>query len=132
MDCSETESFYSINEKIGSEEPIADDIDKVQRTGRKRKGRKRTRKRLPEAGQSFGIGSSSILEGRSGRQEPLLQLAVDIVQYDATIPEAGNSDLDYDDQVPLLLADAFSREEAGAAVVVDEQPINLYGAPRQF
>ena len=129
MDCSETESFYSINEKIGSEEPIADDIDKVQRTGRKRKGRKRTRKR-PEEAQSFGIGSSSILEGRSGRQEPL-QLAVDIVQYDATIPEAGN-DLDYDDQVPLLLADAFSsREEAGAAVV-DEQPINLYGAPRQF
>ena len=27
VDCSESEEFYSINEKIGSEEPIADDND---------------------------------------------------------------------------------------------------------
>ena len=61
---------------------------------------------------SFGVGSASI-QSRNNNQP---QIDIDIVQYDATIP-----DEDEDVDVPILLADPFN--EAA------ERPLTLYGAP---
>jgi len=177
VDCTETEDFYSINEKIGSTEPISNEDsissepapdrqrpqssqtnqkrrrpqNQQQPQAQRREGQKpqgqRSQAQRPQQGRrpqgqrpkqseaasqgrggqtsnnrpqnqlrgqdtSFGVGSASI-QSRNNNQP---QIDIDIVQYDATIP-----DEDEDVDVPILLADPFN--EAA------ERPLTLYGAP---
>merc|ERR1712029_1205252 len=164
VDCSETENLYSINEKLGSDEPLADEgslanaqpgqkqplrpssqpqrgPNQSQSGGGQRgrnkpqggKGRRRgqgNRKR-PQGGQrrpaqngvgggqrkaqgnQRGVGSASVQS--RGQADPRIQ-DIEIVQYDATIPD------DDDDDVPLLLADPFRDIE---------EPLALYGTPQR-
>ena len=98
MDCTEAETFYSINEKIGSEEPVgsgdslstASQPQEQQQTSKTSNSVKRRRKRPQQtsASASFGVGSSSI---QSKAEEP--QITVDILQYDITIPDYDGDDV---------------------------------------
>ena len=127
VDCSETESFYNLNEKIGSEEPLLTDEGSLS-SGRKRPQENRPRpqqnqatlpkQKRPQNSNSRpktkplgGVSSASIL-GTENEFAP--QLEIDLVEYDATLPD------DYDDDVPVLLADPFRDIEP---------PLSLYGAP---
>ena len=105
MDCSEAESFYNVNEKLGSEEPIATDEASLS-SGQELNSR-----------PVGGVGSASILATQNEVDYP--QSDVELVQYDATIPAYED---DYAEEFPILLADPFQTEES-------EAPLSLYGAP---
>ena len=64
-------------------------------------------------GNQRGVGSASVQS--RGQADPRIQ-DIEIVQYDATIPD------DDDDDVPLLLADPFRDIE---------EPLALYGTPQR-
>lgn len=110
VDCSETEGLYSINEKLGSEEPIATDEASLSSSNSLENQRQ----------NQLGVGSASVLAGNEPRSN---EAAIELVQYDATIPQ---DDDDYYDDVPIILADPFRD-------ITDEEeeqaPLSLYGAP---
>merc|ERR1712072_117604 len=147
VDCSESEEFYNINEKIGSEEPIADDNDV---TSDSKPQSQTSQRRQQEPKPQSQSPQQSVLEEEEEEEvapqiEPQLnnidfrqgqdqafgvgsasiqslneepQEVIDIVEYDATIP--GEDD---DVDVPILLADPFQEIEE------TEEPLALYGAP---
>merc|ERR1712226_1832698 len=146
VDCSETEEFYSINEKIGSQEPIADndvasDSKPQSQTSQRRQQQQprqepKPQSQIPVPDEEEALAPQiepqlNNIDFRQGQdqafgvgsasiqslnEEP--QEVIDIVEYDATIP--GEDD---DVDVPILLADPFQEIEA------TEEPLALYGAP---